>query len=93
MVLERGGGGTQGEGIGMSTVQKGAILEKCLNTFASHHRISSLFCTMGNSVIIQRCPRKTQGNKGLAELSNAGVFSQGAANKYLQFSTMVKSET
>ena len=28
-----GGGGKQGEGRGISTVQKGAILLKCLNTF------------------------------------------------------------
>ena len=36
LILWGGGGGTQGEGIGMSTVQKGAILLKCLNTFVPH---------------------------------------------------------
>ena len=28
--------GRQGKGIGMSTMQKGAILWKCLNTFVPH---------------------------------------------------------
>ena len=28
--------GTQGKGIGMSTMQKGAILQKCLNTFVPY---------------------------------------------------------
>ena len=32
------GGGTQGEGIGMFTVQKGVILKKSLNTFVPHCR-------------------------------------------------------
>ena len=36
LILEGGGKGTQGEGIGMSTVQKGCILKKCLNTFVPH---------------------------------------------------------
>ena len=31
-----GGWGTQREGVGMSTVQKGAILRKCLNTLVFH---------------------------------------------------------
>ena len=30
------GWGRQGKGIGMSTMQKGAILRKCLNTFVPH---------------------------------------------------------
>ena len=30
----RGGGVTLGEGVAMSTVEKGAILEKCLNTLS-----------------------------------------------------------
>ena len=30
------GGGTQGKGIGMSTMQKGAILKNCLNTFVPY---------------------------------------------------------
>ena len=30
------GGGAQGEGIGLFTVQKGTILKKCLNTFVPH---------------------------------------------------------
>ena len=34
-ILGRGGGGvTLGEGIAMSTVEKGAILQKCLNTLS-----------------------------------------------------------
>ena len=32
------GGGRQGKGIGKSTIQKGAILRKCLNTFFPHCR-------------------------------------------------------
>ena len=35
-VLEGRGWGTQGKGIGMSTMQKGAILRKCLNTYVPH---------------------------------------------------------
>ena len=31
-----GGGGTQGKGIGMFTMQKGAILKKCLHTFVPY---------------------------------------------------------
>ena len=34
--LEGRGWGTQGKGIGMSTMQKGAILRKCLNTYVPH---------------------------------------------------------
>ena len=30
------GGGRQGKEIGKSTIQKGAILRKCLNTFVPH---------------------------------------------------------
>ena len=34
-ILGKGGGGvTLGEGIAMSTVEKGAILQKCLNTLS-----------------------------------------------------------
>ena len=34
-ILGKGGGGlTRGEGIAMSTVEKGAILQKCLNTLS-----------------------------------------------------------
>ena len=46
------GGGRQGKGIGKSTIQKGAILWKCLNTFVPHcsleHCKVSLFL-LGNS--------------------------------------------
>ena len=31
-----GGGGLQGEGIGLFTVQKGTIIKKCVNTFVPH---------------------------------------------------------
>ena len=31
-----GGGGTQRKGIGMSTMEKEAISQKCLNTFVPH---------------------------------------------------------
>ena len=40
------GGGRQGKGIGKSTIQKGAILRKCLNTFVPHCLNAKLYyCT------------------------------------------------
>ena len=43
----RGGGwGRQGKGIGISTMQKGAILRKCVNTFVPHCLNAKLsYCT------------------------------------------------
>ena len=40
------GGGRQGKRIGKSTIQKGGILQKCLNTFVPHCLNAKLcFCT------------------------------------------------
>ena len=46
----RKGLGRQGKGIGMPTMQKGAILQKCLNTFVPHCLNAKLcYCTrVGN---------------------------------------------
>ena len=39
LILGGRDGGRQGKGIGKSTIQKGAILRKCLNTFVPHCRL------------------------------------------------------
>ena len=36
LILVEGGRGTEGKGIGMSTMKKGSILQKCVNTFVPH---------------------------------------------------------
>ena len=47
--IDFGGGrgwGRQGKGIGISTIQKGAILRKCVNTFVPHCLNAKLcYCT------------------------------------------------
>ena len=46
LILGARGGGRQGKGIGKSSIQKGAILRKCLNTFVPHCLNAKLYyCT------------------------------------------------
>ena len=40
--IDFGGRGTEGEGIGMSTMQNGAILLKCVNTFVPHFSVTAI---------------------------------------------------
>ena len=49
--------GRQGKGISISTMQKGAILRKCVNTFVPHCRFSSgakIFGHVSNSTEVLR---------------------------------------
>ena len=39
----RGGGDTKGEWIDMSTMKKGAVLQKCVNTFVVHCSFTTPF--------------------------------------------------
>ena len=53
--------GRQGKGISISTMQKGAILRKCVNTFVPHCRfLVARLCCIENAVLCKNSQIKTK---------------------------------